>query len=135
MANNYFPQLQKLLDFSSAPYSGFNVAAIVLTKNNKIYKGVNVESAAYPTSNCAERNAIQTAVTEGAKTGDIKEVHILARNAEKVLVRAYPCGSCRQVIAEQSANEAMVYCYRSETDVVKHTIAELLPHAFLGAEL
>lgn len=132
---NYFTQLNTLLDCSCAPYSGFNVAAIVITKDNKIYKGVNVESAAYPTTNCAERNAIQTAVTEGAKIGDIKEVHILARNSEKTLVKAYPCGSCRQVIAEQSANDAMVYSYASETEVEGHTIAELLPFGFLGAEL
>ena len=132
---NYFPQLNTLLDFASAPYSGFNVASIVVTTDNKIYKGVNVESAAYPTTNCAERNAIQTAVTEGAKVGDIKEVHILARNAQQQLVQAYPCGSCRQVIAEQSGNDAMIYCYASETQVAKHSIAELLPHAFLGGEL
>ena len=132
---NYFTELNTLLDMSSAPYSGFNVAAIVVTEDNKVYKGVNVESAAYPTTNCAERNAIQTAVTEGAKIGDIKEVHILARNSEKVLVKAYPCGSCRQVIAEQSANAAMVYCYASESEIEQHTIAELLPYGFLGAEL
>ncbi|MCW8995429.1 MAG: cytidine deaminase, partial [Psychromonas sp.] len=52
---NYFTQLKKLLDFSSAPYSGFNVAAIVVSRDNKIYQGVNVESAAYPTTICAER--------------------------------------------------------------------------------
>ncbi len=132
---NYFNQLNTLLDNSSAPYSGFNVAAIVITSDNRVFKGVNVESAAYPTTNCAERNAVQTAVTEGAKTGDLQEVHILARNAEKQLVRAYPCGSCRQVIAEQSGNDARIYCYASETDIETFTIAELLPHAFLGAEL
>lgn len=132
---NYFNQLKTLLNFSCAPYSGFNVAAIVVTKDGKTYKGVNVESAAYPTTNCAERNAIQTAVTEGAKIGDIQEVHILARNAEKELVQVFPCGSCRQVIAEQSANDAMVFSYASEDDIVKHSIAELLPFGFLGAEL
>ncbi len=132
---NYFKQLQTLLDRSFAPYSGFNVAAIVITRDHSVFKGVNVESAAYPTTNCAERNAVQTAVTEGAKSGDLKEVHILARNAEKQLVRAYPCGSCRQVIAEQSGNDAIIYCYASETDIETFTISELLPHAFLGAEL
>ncbi|WP_354625481.1 cytidine deaminase [Psychromonas sp. MME2] len=132
---NYFNQLHELLDCASAPYSGFHVAAIVVTYDNKIYKGVNVESAAYPTTNCAERNALQTAVTEGAKIGDIKEVHILARNAKQELVQAYPCGSCRQVIAEQSANNGIVYCYASATEFAQHSIAELLPHAFLGAEM
>ena len=132
---NYFNELNALLDRSSAPYSGFNVAAIVISKDDRVFKGVNVESAAYSTTNCAERNAIQTAVTEGLTLGDLKEVHILGRNIKKQLVKAYPCGSCRQVIAEQSANNAQVYCYASATDVEVFTIAELLPHAFLGAEL
>ncbi|WP_094752476.1 cytidine deaminase [Psychromonas sp. CD1] len=132
---NYFNELKTLLDCSSAPYSGFNVASIVVTKNGAVFKGVNVESAAYPTTNCAERNALQTAITEGTKSGEIQEVHVLARNAEKTLVKAYPCGSCRQVIAELSANEAMVFCYVSATEFTTHSIAELLPNAFLGAEL
>jgi len=132
---NYFKQLETLLDASFAPYSGFNVASIVVLKDGRSFKGVNVESAAYPTTNCAERNAIQTAVTEGAKVGELQEVHILARNESKKLIRAYPCGSCRQVIAEQALNETRVYCYASEDDVAIHSIAELLPFGFLGAEL
>jgi len=132
---NYFAQLKELLNASSAPYSGFNVASIVITRDGMEYRGVNVESAAYPTTICAERNAIHTAVTEGARRGDIKEVHILARNAAGELVRAHPCGSCRQVIAEQSGNDAMVYSYASANDVSQHTIAELLPFGFLGEDL
>ncbi len=132
---NYFSQLQALLDKSCAPYSGFNVASIVVTKDGQTYKGVNVESAAYPTTNCAERNAIQTAVTEGSKIGDICEVHILARNADKQLIAATPCGSCRQVIAEQSANDAKIFSYASASEVNQYTIAQLLPFAFLGDDL
>lgn len=132
---NYFEQLNILLDSSSAPYSKFNVAAIVVTRDGQVYKGVNVESAAYPTTICAERNAIYVAVTEGARIGDLQEVHILARNTTKTLVKAYPCGSCRQFIAEQSGYDAMVYIYTSATEVEQHSIAELLPFAFLGKEL
>lgn len=129
---NYFKALEKLLDCSSAPYSGFNVASIVVTEDGKIFKGVNVESAAYPTTICAERNAIFSAIAQGIRTGEIREVHILARNAEKDLVAAFPCGGCRQVIAEQSSNKAKVYVYKSENEVTEHTIAELLPHAFFS---
>jgi cytidine deaminase len=128
----YFAQLNELLDRSYAPFSGFNVASVVVTKEGNVFKGVNVESVAYPTTICAERNAIFSAVTEGAEPGDIAEVHILARSAEKILVPAFPCGSCRQVIAEQSLNQATVYVYRSETDVSQHSIISLLPHAFIS---
>jgi cytidine deaminase len=129
---NYFEELELLLDASFAPYSGFNVASIVVTQKGKIFKGVNVESVAYPTTICAERNAIFSAVTQGVKAGDINEVHILARNDENSFISAFPCGSCRQVIAEQSLNNAMVYVYSSPTDISKHSISSLLPHAFFS---
>lgn len=130
----YFSDLEILLDNASAPYSGFSVASMVVTKEGKVFKGVNVESVAYPTTICAERNAMFSAVTNGVKRGDIVEVHILARNIEKNLVAAFPCGSCRQVIAEQSNNEAKVYVYTSPTEVSEHSIAELLPHAFFSLD-
>jgi cytidine deaminase len=76
--------------------------------------------------------AIFSAIAQGIRTGEIREVHILARNAKKDLVAAFPCGGCRQVIAEQSLNDAMVYVYSSQTDISEHSISTLLPHAFFS---
>jgi cytidine deaminase len=129
---NYFDELLKLLDNAYAAYSDFHVASIVVTREGRLFSGVNVESVAYSTTICAERNAIFSAVTAGVKPGEIAEVHILARNAEKKLFPAYPCGSCRQIIAEQSLNEADIYVYHPDGDVSRHTIAALLPHAFFS---
>lgn len=131
---HYFPELETLLESSSAPYSGFNVASIVVSRSGSVFKGVNVESVAYPTTMCAERTAIFSAIAQGVKTGEIVEVHILARNADKDFITAFPCGSCRQVIAEQSLNKAKVYVYRSKTDISEHSIAELLPNAFFSLD-
>jgi len=130
-----FKTLVELLDRSSAPYSKFNVSAIVLTTQGDVYNGVNVESAAYPTTICAERNAIHTAVTQGMQKGEVYQVHLIARNPQGELIQVYPCGSCRQVIAEQSNANACVYCYNAKGETKKYSIDELLPHAFLGAEL
>ena len=127
---DYFSTLETLLDASSAPYSGFNVASIVISISGEHFKGVNVESVAYPTTMCAERNAIFSAITNGVQRGEIAEVHILARNAEKQFVAAFPCGACRQVIAEQSDNQAKVYVYGSKDKVSEHRISDLLPEAF-----
>ncbi|HIP18266.1 MAG TPA: cytidine deaminase [Sulfurovum sp.] len=131
---DYFKALTLLLENASAPYSGFQVASMVVTQDGTLFKGVNVESVAYPTTMCAERNAIFTAIAQGMKTGEIVEVHILARNAEKNVVAAFPCGSCRQVIAEQSLNKATVYIYHSKEKVTIHTIEELLPNAFFSLD-
>ncbi len=128
----YFNALESLLDHASAPYSGFQVASIVVTKSGEQFEGVNVESVAYPTTMCAERAAIFSAVAQGVKRGEIEEVHILARNAEGHFVSAFPCGSCRQVIAEQSDNQATVYVYHKHNEVTVHSIASLLPHAFFS---
>jgi len=129
---DYFHELEALLDVSSAPYSGFNVASVVVYSDGSVFKGVNVESVAYPTTICAERNAIFSAVSAGMKRGDLLEVHILARNENKEIVAAFPCGSCRQVIAEQSSNRATVYVYDLSKKFTTHTISSLLPHAFVS---
>ncbi len=129
---NYFDDLLELTNNCYAPFSGFRVASIVVTHSGNIYKGVNVESVAYPTTICAERNAIFSAVTDGRKVGDISEVHILAKNADQELFPATPCGSCRQIIAEQSLNKATVYIYSSRDNVSTRSISELLPDAFFS---
>jgi len=131
---NRFPELDKLLENAWCPYSGFHVASVVVTTDGRTFPGVNVESAAFPTTICAERNAIQSAVAAGCLPGDIAEVHILARGPDGHYAEAYPCGACRQVIAEQSLNRAKVYVYDAEGDYSGHAIAELLPHAFFLAE-
>jgi cytidine deaminase len=128
-------RLIKLLDKSYAPYSGFNVAAIVIDVNGNEYEGVNVESSAFSATQCAERNAINTAVTQGMKKGELKEVHLIARNKEGVLLPAAPCGVCRQVISEQSNQEAKVFRYDANGLVKEDTIKNLLPDAFSGEEL
>ena len=37
------------------PYSHFQVGAALLTKEGRIYRGCNIENAAYTPTNCAER--------------------------------------------------------------------------------
>ncbi len=47
------------------PYSKYMVGAALLTKEGKVYKGCNIENAAYTPTNCAERTAFFKAVSEG----------------------------------------------------------------------
>ena len=50
---------------AKAPYSNYPVGAALLTKDDKIVKGCNIESKAYPTTLCAERVAIFSAISQG----------------------------------------------------------------------
>ena len=38
-----------------APYSNFNVGAVVRARDGRLFEGVNVENASYPLGICAER--------------------------------------------------------------------------------
>ena len=57
----------KARDTAYVPYSNFRVGAALLTKDGKVYRGCNIENAAYSMCNCAERTAIFKAVSEGIR--------------------------------------------------------------------
>lgn len=81
------------------PYSKFKVGAALLTKEGKIYKGCNIENAAYTPSNCAERTAVFKAVSDGEY--EFLAIAIVGgfENSEN-LELCPPCGVCRQVLNE-----------------------------------
>ena len=63
---------QSLIDLANearrrayAPYSNYKVGAALRTSSGRIYTGVNIENAAYPTGICAERVAVFKAVSDG----------------------------------------------------------------------
>ncbi len=110
---------------SYSPYSGFKVGAAVLC-GEKIFTGCNVENAAYGETVCAERVAILKAVSEGEK--EIKAIAVAGgrENIEKT----FPCGSCRQVIAEFAKPETPVIIAKSEDDYEIYEAGALLPETF-----
>ena len=55
----------KMMNFAYAPYSNFLVGAALLTKDNKIFTGCNIENAAYGSTMCAERTAFYKAISRG----------------------------------------------------------------------
>ena len=79
------------------PYSHFQVGAALLTEAGRIYRGCNIENAAYTPTNCAERTAFFKAVSEGER--DFKAIAIVggAEDATEFDWCA-PCGVCRQVM-------------------------------------
>jgi cytidine deaminase len=98
-----------------APYSQYLVGATVLTKDGRIYDGVNVENAAYPLGVCAERTVISKAATDGLRPGDL----------EAIAINASPCGGCRQWIHEWKIEH--VYFRREDGSIAEYRPADLLP--------
>lgn len=123
--------IKKLVDMaieaqenSYSPYSNFKVGAALLTKSGKIFKGCNVENAAYGPSNCAERTAIFSAVANGEREFD--KIAIICGNGDEF---GAPCGVCRQVIYE-FAPEMEVILAKRNGETKKYKAYELLPEAF-----
>ena len=107
-----------------APYSGFEVGAALVTNRGKVYTGVNVENAALGATNCAERTAVFRAVSEGER-----KIAAIAVAADGDAI-PYPCGICRQVLAEFGDAGMRIICGSSSDKFTVHTLGELLPHAF-----
>lgn len=116
---------RKAAEKAYAPYSGFRVGAAVLADDGSVYTGANVENAAYPSSSCAEATAVAHAASEGMRKIIATAVACIdARSLEL----AYPCGRCRQILNEFSAD--MIYVTAAGPEFREHTLAELLPHGF-----
>lgn len=118
-----------------APYSHYMVGAALLTKDNRIYTGCNIENAAYGPSNCAERTAFFKAVSEGEREfAAIAVVGGSEISAEGQY--AAPCGVCRQVMAEFCRpQEFQIVIAKSTEDYYIKTLEELLPDSFGPANL
>ncbi|KAF6344180.1 cytidine deaminase [Rhinolophus ferrumequinum] len=106
------------------PYSHFPVGAALLTRSGRIFSGCNVENACYPLGICAERTAIQKAVSEGEK--DFRAIAIASDVKDDFIS---PCGACRQVMREFGTNWA-VYMTKPDGTYVVRTVQELLPASF-----
>ena len=107
-----------------APYSRFKVGAAIRAASGQVYRGVNVENAAYPEGTCAEAGAIAAMVAAGDTR--IAEVAVIADAPRPVP----PCGGCRQKLAEFGAGEVKVTLATMRGDVLETTVADLLPGAF-----
>lgn len=127
-------EAQKL---SYSPYSGFSVGAALLCDNGKIYKGCNIENAAFTPTNCAERTAIFKAISEGDNKFNaiaiVGNKHGINQGEGEFCA---PCAVCRQVMAEFCDLESFkIYIAKSRDEYLEYTLGELLPLAFTGKDL
>lgn len=111
------------------PYSRFAVGAALLSQTGTVYLGCNIENAAYPLCNCAERTALFKAVSEGEHR--FQALAVVADSPKPVP----PCGACRQVLAEFCSPEMTVILANMRGEVLTTTVAQLLPGAFTKEDL
>lgn len=119
----------KAREFAYVPYSKFKVGAALLTEDGKVYKGCNIENAAYSLCNCAERTALFKAYSEGEKSFKMLAV------AADTLGPVSPCGACRQVISELCSPNMPVILTNLNGQIKEMTVQELLPGAFSSEDL
>ncbi|HUP32197.1 MAG TPA: cytidine deaminase [Gaiellaceae bacterium] len=98
-----------------APYSNYEVGAVVRTVDGRDFEGVNVENAAYPLGVCAEKSALVAAVAAGYGPGRVAAIGITAS----------PCGGCRQWLHEFRVPE--VSFRRADGTVATYEASALLP--------
>jgi cytidine deaminase len=97
------------------------------TKTGRLFTGVNVENAAYPTTICAERVAVFKAVSEGEREFEV--IAVVTDNGGS------PCGSCRQVLAEFGLDTIVLIADGQGKLIKQTTVQELLPEAFTPESL
>ena len=115
---------QKSKEKAYAPYSEFRVGAAVKTENGQVYTGANIENVSFGATNCAERTAVFKAVFEGERKIDTVAI---ASDSEDFI---FPCGICRQVLAEFGDDKMKILCSNRKGEYREYTLGELLPGAF-----
>ena len=108
---------------AKAFFSNFRVGAILVTEDDKLYRGCNIEISSFGLTICAERVAIFKAVSEGEQ--HFKSIFI-ASDSEKITT---PCGACRQVLWELAGNIEVIMINRNG-EYQKANLSELLPLSF-----
>ncbi|MFC2065006.1 cytidine deaminase [Chloroflexota bacterium] len=134
MINLSDSERQSLIDLANearrrayAPYSNYKVGAALRTSSGRIYTGVNIENAAYPTGICAERVAVFKAVSDGDTSFEVLAVVTSNGGA--------PCGSCRQVLSEFGLDTAILIADGDGNLVREVSVEDLLPGAFRPNDL
>ena len=119
-------KLLKLLDNAYCPYSNFRVSAVVVMKDGTEVSGVNVESASYGATICAERNAITTAIAMGYKKSDFSKLYVMT-SGKKI---SSCCFICRQLIVEFFDEDSIITLMDMNGNSKELKVSEMCPYPF-----
>lgn len=117
------------LNYSYTPYSHFKVGAALLSKDQKVYQGCNIENASFTPTNCAERTAFFKAVSEGVT--EFEAIAIVGGKEGDCEDLCPPCGVCRQVMMEFCNPKTFKVILADKKKNYKiYTLEEILPLGF-----
>ncbi len=105
-----------------APYSRYRVGAALEADDGRVFTGANVENASYGLTNCAERVALGSAITAGARR--FRRVVVVTDSSPPVA----PCGACRQALVE--FGEDLVVDAVGPAGTQRWRLKDLLPDGF-----
>jgi len=108
--------------FSQAKYSDFSVGAALLTPEDEIFTGCNVESSSFGLTICAERVALTKALSEGKST--FTHIAVVGPTDDY----CPPCGACRQLLYDYAPDIEIILS--SKNEIKKIPLKDLLPMAF-----
>ncbi|NWQ97353.1 CDD deaminase, partial [Burhinus bistriatus] len=103
------------------PYSRFPVGAALLTAGGEIFSGCNVENACYSLGVCAERTAIQKAISEGHTSF---KAMAIARKKRRFCIKA------RLLPLLQFGTDWDIYLTKADGTYIVKRLEELLPLSF-----
>ena len=114
-----------------APYSNYQVGAVIETESGDVFEGANIENASYGLSVCAERNAVTKMVLDGGTRP--RAIFVATQSSPP----GSPCGMCRQVLLEfaDDPEKLRVVCVNPAGERSEWTLAALIPAGFTGKQL
>lgn len=113
----------RVRELAYAPYSQFRVGAALLTADGTVFSGCNVENRSFGLCICAERGAVQAAVTAGHR--EFRALAVVTDTSPP----ATPCGMCRETLTE-FARDLPVLVANLRGERREHRLKDLHPAPF-----
>ncbi|OLS29185.1 MAG: Cytidine deaminase [Candidatus Heimdallarchaeota archaeon LC_2] len=115
-------------DKSYSPYSNFRVGAALLTENNNIIQGCNIENISFTPTVCAERSAFFTSIISGDR-----KFRAIAIATDDIKFSP-PCGVCRQVMAEFVKSDFEIILVNNKSEFKILQFQDIFPYPFEPSE-
>lgn len=128
---NLMSKAREVKKNSYSPYSNFRVGCAIRLKDGTEITGVNVENVSFGATNCAERSALFTAISQGYKPKSIAAIAVAGDTADFLP----PCSVCRQVMVELCDPNTPVYLTREDGEIFETTVHALVPFSFESMDL